>query len=507
MSAPASSSLPLDLYRAEQVRALDRAAIEQCAIPGIELMERAGRAAYRTLRERWPNARRIGVLCGTGNNGGDGYVVARRAREAGLQIRAWQLGNASGVEGDAAEARQRMQAAGLAPEPFERDALASVDVVVDALFGTGLSREVEGVFAEAIGAVNDAGARVLAIDIPSGLHADTGRVLGVAVRAQATVTFIGLKCGLFTAEGRECCGDIVFDDLRVPRIAYADVERDARRLEYAQCTPLLARRPRSAHKGHFGHVLVIGGELGFAGAARMAGEAAARTGAGLVTVATRPAHAAALAMTRPELMCRGLEGAGDLAPLLERATVLAIGPGLGQGEWSRALVKAALAAPQPLVVDADALNVLSAMEVAGPPAGGWVLTPHPGEAARLLGTSSAEVQRDRFAAVRALAGRYRAVAVLKGAGTLVFEPDGLPGVCDGGNPGMASGGMGDVLTGIIAGLIAQGLGLGDAARTGVCLHAHAADVAAGEGERGMLAGDLLVHLRRLVNPTVGAHPG
>ncbi|NIR32659.1 MAG: NAD(P)H-hydrate dehydratase [Gammaproteobacteria bacterium] len=502
MSVNAPSALPVDLYRAEHVQALDRVAIERFGIPGIELMERAGRAAYRAMRERWPGARRIGVFCGLGNNGGDGHVVARRAHEAGLKVQVWQLGDPERITGAAAEAYQRLIAAGVRPVPFERKAVPATDVVVDALFGTGIARDVGGAFAEAVDAINASGAGVLAIDIPSGLHADTGCVLGVAVRADVTVSFIGLKQGMFTGEGRGCSGNVLFDGLRVPAETYAEVERDAQRLEYAQFQERFRPRPRAAHKGHFGHVLVVGGELGFAGAARMAGEAAARTGAGLVSVATRPAHAAAIAMTRPELMCRGVESAEDLAPLLERATVVALGPGLGLSEWSQAMLEAALGAERPLVVDADGLNLMARMgSPPGRPAAGWVLTPHPGEAARLLGTRTSEVQADRFAAVRGLGERYDAVVVLKGAGTLVLESGQLPGVCDGGNPGMASGGMGDVLTGIIAGLVAQGHALADAARAGTCLHARAADLAAAEdGERGMLAGDLLPHLRRLVNP-------
>lgn len=234
-----------------------------------------------------------------------------------------------------------------------------------------------------------------------------------------------------------------------------------------------------------------------AGAARMAGEAAARVGSGLVTVATRPEQAAVLAGVRPELMCHGVEGPRDLLPLLRRATVVAIGPGLGRSRWAQGLFTAVLDTKLPLVVDADALNLLAAEPVAR---GNWVLTPHPGEAARLLGSASQAVQADRFSAVAQLAQRYRAVAVLKGAGTLVQAEDGAVWLCDRGNPGMATGGMGDVLTGVIAGLAGQGLPLAEAAWAGVHLHAVAGDAAARDGERGMLALDLMPHLRRAANP-------
>jgi NAD(P)H-hydrate epimerase len=290
----------------------------------------------------------------------------------------------------------------------------------------------------------------------------------------------------------------VFDDLDVPPGVFLSATPSATRLEVGLLSRLLPRRPRGAHKGRFGHVLVVGGDHGMTGAVRMAAEAAARSGAGLVSVATRPEHAAAIAAVRPELMCHGVDGAAQLHPLLERATVVAIGPGLGQSPWAQRLLGQVLDADLPLVVDADALNLL-AREPHN--RGRWVITPHPGEAARLLGTAAAAVQADRFAAVEALADAFGGVAVLKGAGTLIRARGQVTYVCDAGNPGMASGGMGDVLTGVIAGLAAQGLDLEDAARAGVYAHAAAADAAARSGgERGLLALDLLPELRRLLNP-------
>ena len=491
------SDLPLALYRAEQVRELDRIAIEERGIPGAVLMERAGSAAFGILRERWPQARRITLLCGIGNNGGDGFVAARRAREAGLDVRVLQLGDAARLHGDALSAAHALQAAGVDIHSWKNQRLDDADVVVDALFGTGLEREVSGVWREAIEAVNASAAPVLALDIPSGLHADSGAALGAAVRADLTVTFIGLKQGLFTGAGPDHCGAVVFDDLQVPVDIYARVTPSAVRIGHADLVAALRPRPRTAHKGRYGHVLVIGGEHGMAGAARLAAEAAARVGAGLVSVATRAAHAAAITAARPELMCHGVEEARALQPLLRRANVVAVGPGLGQGDWGRALLAAALDSRLPLVVDADALNLLALDACAR---GDWILTPHPGEAARLLKCSAAQVQADRFAAVHALAQRYNGVCVLKGAGTLVYDGTGPVALCDAGNPGMASGGMGDLLSGVIAGLIAQGLPLKSAAQTGVYLHAAAGDQAAAAGERGTLASDLLPYLRRLANP-------
>jgi NAD(P)H-hydrate epimerase len=494
---PRTETLPYALYRAAQVRELDRIAIQDFGIPGIDLMERAGAAAFAQMRGLWPGARDVTVLAGRGNNGGDAYVVARLARTAGLEVRVLQLGNVDGIRGDAATSLQRYVEAGGDHQPFQR-LPRRTDVIVDGLLGTGLDRPVEGGFAQAIEAANDHSAPVVALDIPSGLSADTGAVLGSAIRAEATVTFIALKQGLFTGEGPDRCGRVFFEGLEVPAGVYGWQLLSARRVDWLRFAQVVEPRRRTAHKGSFGHVLVVGGDVGYSGAARLAAEAAARTGAGLVSVATHPTHAAMLNAGRPELMCRGVADAGDLRPLVERATVVAVGPGLGRGPWGRALLDAALQAPRPMVLDADALNLLAERPARRDD---WVLTPHPAEAARLLGITAAEVQADRFAAAAALQARFGGIAVLKGPGTVVQGPGTRPpAVCTQGNPGMASGGMGDVLTGVVAGLVAQRYALEDAAEVGVCVHGAAADEAASDGERGMLAGDLYGPLRRLLNP-------
>lgn len=492
-----ADTLPATLYGAEQVRALDRVAIEEIGIPGGTLMERAGAAAFRLLNRLWGHARTVTVLCGTGNNGGDGFVVARLAREAGLKVQLLQLGDPDRLQGDVRAAADAYRTAGGEMAPFDR-LPERTDLIVDAVLGTGLEREVSGSWGEALAAVNRHPAPVLALDIPSGLHADTGRILGIAVRADATVTFIGLKQGLFTGEGPEQCGRIWFDDLQVPAEVYAKVDSSARRIDWRQLASRLPRRRRTAHKGDFGHVLVIGGEHGFVGAARMAAEAAARTGAGLVSVATRYEHAPLLNIGRPELMVHGIEEPQALSPLLARASVVAVGPGIGRSAWAQGLLNRALESRLPLVLDADALNLLAAEPVRRE---NWILTPHPGEAARLLGCDSDEIQADRLQSARRLHERYGGVVVLKGAGSVILgQPGGLPEICSDGNPGMASGGMGDLLTGIIAAFCAQGFPPAEAASMGVALHAAAADRAAQGGERGMLAGDLLAEIRSLVNP-------
>ncbi|HHW77501.1 MAG TPA: NAD(P)H-hydrate dehydratase [Xanthomonadaceae bacterium] len=491
--------LPVELYRAAQVRELDRIAIEERGIPGYILMSRAGEAAFNLLRRRWPEARRIVVICGGGNNAGDGYVVARLARQAELDVQALTLSNPDDLRGDALTAWQDACAAGVPTTIFTAAGLNGADLLVDAILGTGLEREVSGGWRDAIEAMNAHPADILAIDIPSGLHADTGAVLGAAIRATATITFIGLKQGLFTGQGPACCGDVHFANLSVPPDIYPAIHPACWRYAGEDLPALLPPRWRSAHKGHFGHVLVIGGERGLAGAARMAGEAAARCGAGLVSVATRAAHAGWQATARPELMFHGIETPAELDPLLNRATVIAIGPGLGRGDWGRGMLQAALARDKPLVLDADALNLLAIDPVFRD---NWILTPHPGEAARLLKMTPTEIEADRFAAVEDVALRFGGVAVLKGAGSLIAsKTDGLVALCATGNPGMASGGMGDVLTGVIAALVAQGLPLFAAAKAGVYLHGRAGDLAVRtDGERGLLATDLLPFLRQLVNP-------
>ena len=497
--------LPTALYRARDVRALDRLAIEAAGIPGIELMERAGLSSFRVLRERWPAARRVTVVAGPGNNGGDGFVVARLAAREGLSVRVHLCADAARIGGDAGTAYRRMLAGGSAPVPApilapDPDCIEDADVLVDALFGTGLARAVSGPAAQAIGAMNATPAPVLALDLPSGIHADTGRVLGCAVRAAATVSFIGLNQGLFTHEGRACAGTIAYRDLGVPASVYAQIEASARRVAFEDCVGWIGPRRRDAHKGRFGHVLVVGGDHGFAGAARLAGEAAGRTGAGLVSVATRPEHVGALVGARPELMVHGVESPRDLDPLVERASVVAVGPGLGRGRGGASLLARVVASERPLVIDADAINLLASGATAWPQGAAErtvVHTPHPGEAARVLGVSAEAIEADRFSAVRALVQAHPGTWLLKGAGTVVAEPGAVPRVCEGGNPGMASGGMGDVLTGVVAALLAQGCRGLDAASAGACLHAAAADVAAAGGERGLLAGDVVAALRPL----------
>ncbi len=487
----------IPLYTAAQVRELDRIAIEERGLGGYGLMCRAGRALADCVARRWPTAGQVFVLCGPGNNGGDGYVLARLLLEADWQVEVLHLSNPDGLRGDALRAAQDYLAAGGQARPFAGALPPHAQLLVDALLGTGLDRPVTGDYRSAISRLNEHKAPVLAADIPSGLHADSGRVLGVAVQADATVTFIGRKRGLYTGAGVRCVGQLEFDCLQVPADIYATQPTDVLLVERPPLGSLARPREADAHKGDFGHVLVVGGNRGMGGAARLAAEAAARCGAGLVSVATRADNVSALNAGRQELMVRGIRHAAELDPLLARASVVLIGPGLGQDHWSRDLLERVLDSKLPLVMDADALNLLAKDPLSRD---NWILTPHPGEAGRLLRQTTSVVQRDRFATVRQLVDRYRGVVVLKGPGSLIAADSGPIHLCDRGNPGMASGGMGDVLSGVLAALLAQGLGALDAATAGVWLHGRAADLAADEGgERGLLAGDLMPFLRRLLN--------
>ena len=460
-------------------------------------MSAAGAAATDFAEECFPDCRNWLVICGGGNNAGDGYVVARLAANRGIRTKLVTLSAPDKLQGDARVAWQDFVADGGEAWPWDGQVDADCDLIIDAMLGSGLERDVGGVYAHAVSAINESGKAVLALDIPTGINGDSGAVMGTAVRADATITFVGLKQGLLLGQGPDYCGQIGFAGLDVPEECHPAEGGLLQRIDIELLKSKLGVRPRQSHKGAFGHVLVIGGGPGMPGAARLCGEAALRTGAGLVSVATHPSHAAAIAAARPELICHPVADAADLAQLLAGASVVALGPGLGRTDWAREVFASAIATSLPLVIDADGLNLLAEKPVTRP---SRILTPHPGEAARMLGISTAAVQADRVGALRQLEARYGGICVLKGAGSLVSSATGKPWISMSGNPGMASAGMGDVLTGIIAGLLAQGLDLEDAAALGVELHAVAGDCAAAPGERGILASDLIEELRPWLNP-------
>ena len=479
-------------YTASEVRAFDQRAIAEFGIPGIRLMQRAGRGAFDVLRARWPDARAITIVCGSGNNAGDGYVVAACAKDAGFDVHLVQIGDPSRVSGDAARAREHAETRlGVSIMQAPDDWAVSGDVVVDALLGTGARGPVRAPYQAAIDRMNGAGKPIMALDMPTGIDADNGGLLSAhPVRADATVTFVAAKLGLVTGDAVDFVGALLLDDLDVPQ---AVVDQPGVRALDGSGLADLVRRP-GAHKGDFGRLLIVGGETDMGGAVLLAGEAALRTGAGLVNVATRGVNRAAILARRPELMVRGAEGPGDIGDLVERASAIAIGPGLGRGDWGCGLLEAVVDAGKPMVVDADGLNVVTDKGIVLPPA--TVITPHPGEAGRLLGETASWIQSNRpEAAARLTQTVPGVVAILKGAGSLVAKEGAVESVCLAGNPGMATAGSGDVLTGIVGALLARGMEPLAAAELGVWLHARAGDEARASATGSLIAGDIIGALR------------
>ncbi|WP_313108709.1 bifunctional ADP-dependent NAD(P)H-hydrate dehydratase/NAD(P)H-hydrate epimerase [Atlantibacter sp.] len=490
------SSIPHSVWPAEWVRQAEQEAADSLGITLYELMLRAGEAAFRLARASWPDAQRWLVLCGHGNNGGDGYVVARLAKADGIDVTLLALESDKPLPEEAACARDAWLNAGgeihAATMPWPQ----GVSLIIDGLAGTGLASAPRPSLSALIEKANADPAPVLALDIPSGLLAETGATPGSVIVAQQTVTFIALKPGLLTGKARDVVGELHFNALGLESWL-AEKPAAIHRYDAASLAHWLKPRRATSHKGDNGRLLVIGGDHGTAGAIRLAGEAALRAGAGLVRVLTRLENSAALLTARPELMVQELTDE-SLITGLDWADVVVIGPGLGQEKWGKRALQKTENSQKPMLWDADALNLLAFNPDKRQ---NRVITPHPGEAARLLNCDVAQIESDRLLAARRLAKRYGGVVVLKGAGTLVVEENGDIAIIDAGNPGMATGGMGDVLSGIIGALLGQKLNLLDAACAGCVAHAAAADVVASRnGARGMLASDLFSSLQLVVNP-------
>ncbi len=513
-----TSSLPKDLYSVSQVQEFEKLACKIRGITSFELMKSAGLAALLLIKKAWPDVRNILILSGSGNNGGDGYVIAGLAKREGVQVRVLQLCSSRELKGDAKLGYEFALSEDVSMHAFTdlsdfQKSVGTDTVIVDALLGTGICRNVSGDYREAIKGINSASCPVFALDVPSGLNADTGMPMKEAVAADVTITFIGVKQGLLTGEGRDYCGQIFFEKLDLPDSIFdssLSLSPSLQRIDINFAISHLSPRKISSNKKHHGHVVVVGGDYGFGGAAILTGEAALRSGSGLVTLLTRSEHRSAALARRPELMILGTEDKdADPESVLAGATVIVIGPGLGRSDWANNLLRLVLrlnvTSLIPLVVDADALNLLSEkLDVKGRVRrNNWILTPHPGEAARLLGWSIEEVQNDRFAALKEVSTNWGGACLLKGSGSLTCNSDVSHSMClcSEGNPGMASAGMGDVLTGIVASLLGQGFSLFDALNCGICIHGKAGDLAKKSGgERGLLASDLFPYLRELVNP-------
>ncbi len=501
---------------AAEMREADRLAIEDAGIIGLVLMENAGRAvaerALELIAEQ--DDALVVVVCGRGNNGGDGFVAARHLAQRGIDVRCLVAARRSEVSRDGATQLEIADTLGIPitevvghVDEDVADLLAAADLIIDALFGVGLDRPILGLAAELIGHINESDAAVLAVDLPSGVHTDTGRVLGAAVVANATVTFAFPKRGLVVYPGAAYAGDIEVVDIGIPR---AVVEHVAPLAELVDDLgpPFLPERALESHKGHYGHVLVLGGAPGKGGAALLAGTAALRAGAGLVTVGTHARCQASLEGRQPELMVEAAydDGSVDLevlGRLLDAADVVVVGPGLPTGAVGREVLAQVLERGEvPVVLDAGGLDIASrAPELFRSRASPLVITPHPGEAGRLLGTDASAVQADRFAALGALVERSMAITVLKGARTLIGDPEGRVAILTNGNPGMATAGTGDVLAGLVGAFLARELEPFDAVRAAAFVHAEAGDRAAAVlGQDSVIASDLLGALPGVLFP-------
>jgi hydroxyethylthiazole kinase-like uncharacterized protein yjeF len=493
---PYDNSLPHSVWPADWLRRAEPKAAAWLGITLYDLMQRAGQAAYALARDAYPASQHWLILCGHGNNGGDGYVVARLAAAAGIKVTLIACDGSRPLPPEATSARQAWQAGGGEIHPAGSPWPADIDLIIDGLLGTGLAAAPRAPYDALIEAANRASAPVVALDIPSGLLAESGSAPGAVIRAAHTITFIALKPGLLTGQARDWVGQLHYGSLGLTAWL-AQQPAAIQRITARDLTRWLHPRRPCSHKGEHGRLLLVGGDLGFGGAIRMAAEAALRSGAGLVRVLTHIEHVAPLLTARPELMVQRLTD-DSLQQAVEWADVVAIGPGLGQGAWGKNALKIVQSSDKPALWDADALNLLALNPEKRQ---NRVITPHPGEAARLLGCSIADIESNRLLSVQRLVEHYGGVALLKGAGTLIADEYGAMSIADVGNAGMASGGMGDVLSGIISGLLAQKIPLYDAARAGCVVHGAAADCVAGrQGTRGLLATDLLLQIPHYVNP-------
>ncbi len=506
-----TQKLPAYVYTAQQTRALDQYIIEHCNINGWTLIQRAGDAAFQAMRMTWPQTDTLVVLTGAGNNAGDGYIMAALAQQQGFNVQVLYLTSPDDLKGDALLASKHCIDLGVPCTPFT-STLPPANLYVDALLGTGLSRTVEGDYRHAIEALNQSTAPILSLDIPSGLCADTGMPFNLAVKATATMTFIAVKRGLLTGLGPDHTGHLWYADLNIeanlPEQLFnntnntnnTQAKQGVACLNFETC-PTLPKRLPSSHKGQFGHVLIVGGDSGMGGAPLLAAESAFSTGVGLVTVATRAEHVPAILSRCPELMCSAIDDEQSLTPLIKRAQVVVLGPGLGQDPWGLALAQQVLKHPITTVLDADALNLLATGKLSIPntSTASYVITPHPKEAARLLNISTDQVQADRFQAAQTLTETFTTTTVLKGAGSILTYQTGEQALCPYGNPAMATAGMGDILSGIIGGLLAQGLPTEEATALATVLHAKAADQAMLQDQViSLRATELLPYIRTLL---------
>jgi NAD(P)H-hydrate epimerase len=501
----------MKVVTAEAMRDAERLTIEKFGISGLTLMEAAGKSCSDLILADFGQGKKasVAVIAGKGNNGGDGYVIARSLQQHGWEVKTYIVARRTDIAGDAAVNLALLDESSLffCPEPGElscyANELAGADLIVDALFGTGLNTSVRAVHAEAIELINSSGRPVVAVDIPSGLDATSGRVLGVAVKASLTVAFAFAKVGHLLYPGAEYCGCLKIAEIGFPNeVLSGTVGYEF--LDSETIGPLLRKRERGAHKGDYGHCLILAGSTGKSGSAVLAANSAVRTGSGLVTLAVPGALNGIVEIKTTEAMTLPLDDEGRgfvdervFAEILKASvgkSVLALGPGVSWRPGTASLIRRLVSEiALPMVIDADGLNALSedVSVLLRKKSDSVILTPHPGEMSRLSGLSIAEIERDRIAIARDFAQKYHVYLVLKGARTIISTPEGGVAINGSGNPGMASGGMGDVLTGIVASLVGQGYSADKACKIGVFLHGKAADlVAADSGEIGITASDV-----------------
>ena len=502
MKKDVESHLLETCYTAASMRRIDRRVADYLGISEYQLMISAGERAYSNLCERWPDAQRIIVLCGTGNNGGDGWVLARLAVEGGLDCTVYLLGDPVRISGPAREAYQAwlslVEKKPKTAKRFLETGNQQCDVIVDALVGIGLKNNQRQELSDLIDKANENGSPIFALDAPSGLNADTGELSRSVIRASATLTFIAHKPGLLTGKALDYVGSLSLEPLGViDRVL--KLELPTARIVNTKdlCLATLPPRLRAAHKGHFGHVVVIGGNYGMAGAAIMAAHGALRGGAGLVSLVSRPEHMAVALARHPEIMFKTLEDLKLSKFISNEGAVLVVGPGLGLDAWANNCLKFALDSEIPTIFDADALNLLATLPTELLNISSIkVITPHPGEAARLAGLTTDEIESDRIDSARLLSERFESTVILKGAGTVIasHQNHDIPVICQGGNPGMATGGMGDVLAGLSGALLAQGVDAFEACQVAVTAHARAGDAAWCEFGIGLTASDVAERL-------------
>ena len=501
----------MKLYTASETRKIDNLAIKEKGVSGYSLMQMAAEFTLDVILREFSPVEELIIFCSKGKNSGDGFLLGSFAKEFGLEVTIVMSNTSNVLKGVSRKAFEEMKDAKvkiISTKSVEKLKVSNKAVIVDALIGTGLKGNLRKNIKESILALNKLGVKlpVLSLDIPSGVNPDTGDADDIAVYADITATFVAQKRGCFTSVGKKFSGEIIYSDLEIPKNLFSKITSTSYVVDYEDSISKVVYREQDAHKGHFGNVVIVGGDRGLGGAGLLSSRAAVYSGAGLTSLVTRPEHVSASLVSCPEVMVKGVDSGQDIEEHLVKPDVIAIGPGLGQSAWSEHMIQRVFWEAEKrdvsVIMDADALNLLTKLKLSSNLPKRLILTPHPGEAARLLNTSVAVIESNRFSAAAKIQKKFNATVVLKGSGTVICHKSGGTqkwGICDSGNPGMATGGMGDVLTGIIAGLLAQGLTLKEAAEAGVDLHAKAADQASLEfGEAGLTSNDVINELRYLL---------